>query len=346
MSALRYAGPFAFLAAVPVLYQLSCSGPYLIPLILVLALVVTSHIPDPVSDGEETAAAQLLPILYVPCQLAAIGWGIWEVVSTKGIAETFLSLAVSVGACGGVFGVLAAHELIHSPLRWHRKLGLLMLTGISYRHFSIAHLYGHHRFAVTKRDPSTARMDESFYGFLVRTVVAQALYAWQFEKRRLSSRNFAFLHNRAVHDIIIAAVLYAVLLLGLGWGAAAFLAVQSLVAIFVLELFNYVAHYGLARREGEPMGERHSWNSPGAANLLLFNMGRHGDHHRAPASGFIRLRRNQSGPELPGGYAGAILLALVPPLWRTVMHRRLNVLGASAGESRYGAGAVPAAAAP
>ena len=94
------------------------------------------------------------------------------------------------------------------------------------------------------------------------------------------------------------------------------------------------------------MRDHHSWNSTGMANLLLFNMGRHGEHHRTPASGYRTLKRFESGPELPGGYAGAILLALVPPLWRKVMHPRLNALGAQARESRYGAGVAPAATAP
>jgi hypothetical protein len=36
-----------------------------------------------------------------------------------------------------------------------------------------------------------------------------------------------------------------------------------------------------------------------------------------------------SAPELPMGYAGSILLALVPPLWRRVMDRRIGRLAAS-----------------
>jgi mono/diheme cytochrome c family protein len=44
-------------------------------------------------------------------------------------------------------------------------------------------------------------------------------------------------------------------------------------------------------------------------------MGRHAAHHGD---------RNNAGRKLPGGYAGAILLALIPPLWRAVMDRRLS----------------------
>ena len=52
-------------------------------------------------------------------------------------------------------------------------------------------------------------------------------------------------------------------------------------------------------------------------------MGRHSDHHRRPAAPFEQLRRLDAAPELPAGYAGSILLAFVPPLWRRVMDKRV-----------------------
>ena len=53
-------------------------------------------------------------------------------------------------------------------------------------------------------------------------------------------------------------------------------------------------------------------------NLLIFNMGRHSYHHRKPAAPYESLEYIYHAPELPAGYAGSILLALVPPLWRQV----------------------------
>ena len=91
-----------------------------------------------------------------------------------------------------------------------------------------------------------------------------------------------------------------------------------------LELFNYIAHYGLQRqRTGaghEPFGEGHSWNSSNAlANALIFNMGRHSWHHARPAASYESLKCVAAAPELPAGYAGSILMALIPPLWRRIM---------------------------
>jgi alkane 1-monooxygenase len=53
-------------------------------------------------------------------------------------------------------------------------------------------------------------------------------------------------------------------------------------------------------------------------------MGRHSDHHRRPAAAYQALSEIGNAPELPLGYAGSILLALVPPLWRRVMDPRAS----------------------
>jgi alkane 1-monooxygenase len=99
---------------------------------------------------------------------------------------------------------------------------------------------------------------------------------------------------------------------------------ESAIAIVVLELFNYIAHYGLVRDrplEGrQPSLDSYSWNSSNElANFLIFNMGRHSDHHRRPNVSYHVLSVITGTPELPFGYAGSILLALVPPLWCRVM---------------------------
>src|SRR6185503_4183455 len=101
----------------------------------------------------------------------------------------------------------------------------------------------------------------------------------------------------------IMLMVYTLLFFGFGRQAAAFLAVVSTVAILLLEGFNYVAHYGLMRRvrrgRPEPMADHHSWNSGGAADLLIFNMGRHSHHHRAPSISYEGLEPAPSAPSLP-----------------------------------------------
>jgi len=322
MGALRFVGPFAYAASIPALYYVGGpSAPFLTVLALLAALIGAELVAERGQGpdiAEDAWLFRVLPNLYVPVQLAVIAWAV--VVAPHASAAGFAALALSVGVTTGVFGVLAAHELVHSHARAERVLGLLMLTGMSYRHFRIAHVYGHHRWAATERDPASARLGESFYAFLPRTVAAQFADAWAFE----AGRGRALWDNRIARDVVTMAALYLALWAGLGPRAAAMLAAESAIGIIVLELFNYIAHYGLTRRSTarghEPFSAAHSWNSSNAlANALIFNMGRHSSHHARPAASFERLEWVAEAPELPAGYAGSILLALVPPLWRRVM---------------------------
>jgi alkane 1-monooxygenase len=53
-------------------------------------------------------------------------------------------------------------------------------------------------------------------------------------------------------------------------------------------------------------------------------MGHHSDHHRRAPGTRARLTPIEEMPVLPGGYAGAILLALAPALWRRHMDCRVE----------------------
>ncbi|HEX4535216.1 MAG TPA: alkane 1-monooxygenase [Rhizomicrobium sp.] len=324
-----FCGPFVFLASIPLLYRLAPAAPFLTVAAILGGIVLGerfSRVRAP-SNGGPAAAFRLLPIVYIPLQLAEIVWAAYVAPHTTLLG--FASLALSTGVTIGVFGVLAAHEMVHSRARAERFWGGVMVTAMTYRHFRIAHLYLHHRLAATARDPSTARRGESVYAFFVRTVWQQLYQSWLFEARRVAGKPYAFLRNRVLHDILVTLALYAALFALWGPLAALFLFVESFIGIFVLEVFNYVAHYGLERRQDaqgrmEPFSDLHSWNNSAApANLLIFNMGRHSDHHRRPSASYEQLRPAAQAPELPAGYAGSIMMALVPPLWTRVMGRAL-----------------------
>ncbi|MFM7147092.1 MAG: rubredoxin, partial [Actinomycetales bacterium] len=70
----------------------------------------------------------------------------------------------------------------------------------------------------------------------------------------------------------------------------------------------------------ERVESRHSWNSNHiTTNVLLYHLQRHSDHHAHPTRRYQALRDADDAPSLPTGYAGMILLGLVPFLWRQVM---------------------------
>jgi alkane 1-monooxygenase len=332
---IRYAGAFLLSGAIPLLYWLHPAAPVLIlPAILFLLLgseliARRGAVPEAL---RAPATYRFLPLAYIPAQLGLIAWATCTAIHTN--AFGIAALVLSVGLTTGIFGMLTAHEMVHSTDRREQFWGALMLTGMTYRHFRVAHIFGHHRWAATERDAATARLHESFYAFLIRTVPAQLADAWAFEQARCAKRHPAWLHNRVNHDIAIGLLVFA----AAGWAAGlwgmAFLALESVVAIAVLEMFNYVAHYGLIRERDaggrlEPFAPHHSWNSSNVlANPVIFNMGRHSDHHTRPSVPYQTLRYIEEAPELPAGYAGSILLALVPPLWRRIMDPKVQALRA------------------
>ena len=122
---------------------------------------------------------------------------------------------------------------------------------------------------------------------------------------------------------------FSVLVAWLGWTVLPFLVWQSVYAASMLEVVNYVEHYGLLRQRDasgryvrcEP---EHSWNSNHlVGNLLLYHLQRHSDHHAHPSRRYQALRHFAKAPQLPAGYATMITAAYLPPLWFAWMDPRV-----------------------
>jgi alkane 1-monooxygenase len=332
MAIAKYWSPFAFLALVPLGYWLG--GPWTLLLLGVLPLALAGGdwllgAEPPSVAGDRPIGHRLLPWLYIPLQLIEIVWAGWVVAQPSTDLITAIGLTLSTGLAAGVFGFLAAHEMVHSRRPAEQALGLLMLAGVLYMPFAIAHIHGHHRRPATRQDPATARRGESLYAFWIRSVTGQAREAWAFEAQRLARAGRSALGNRLIAYAVIETALVAAVG-ALSWRALGFFLGESVLSILLLESFNYVAHYGLARQRRsdgrlEPLSPKHSWNSVRRMNnASLFNMGRHADHHRFSARPYSELEVLDGGAQLPCGYAGVILMALIPPLWRRVMDPRVD----------------------
>jgi len=206
---------------------------------------------------------------------------------------------------------------------------MIFLASVFYMHFRIAHLFGHHRRAATMADPATARLGESIYGFVTRSIWGQFTEAWLFEASRLRRSGYrAFGLRNSIVRYLIVEISFATTIALLSNRAIIFIVGVAVIAIALLEGFNYVAHYGLLRRYEangrlESLKPRHSWNSHGwMNNAALFNMGHHSDHHRSPLRSFEQLHPINDEAELPFSYATAVVVALAPPLWRRLMDPR------------------------
>lgn len=274
---------------------------------------------------QSAPAYRWLTMLCVPLQWTLLAWSLWHWQQTDFGAAGSIGWLVSLGVVGGVLAINVAHELIHKAGRIEPLLGGMLLASVGYSGFKFEHLRGHHVHVATPLDPSTARLGESSITFVMRALLLNPARAWKLARSTAERAELLGWH---------ALTLTAAAAFGLWLGGASLLAfvVQALVASAALEVINYVEHYGLARERGldgrfARITHAHSWNSNFTlTNVMLFQLQRHADHHAHPRRRYQALRHHADSPQLPAGYAAMFVLALIPPLWRRVMDRRVLAL--------------------
>lgn len=238
-----------------------------------------------------------------------------------------------MGHMCGVIGLNIGHELGHRNNRMDEFLGeILLLTSLN-THFLPYHNAGHHFNVATPKDAATARRNEPIYLFFIRSHFSSYIQAWQLENKRLQLMNKSWLHyqNKMVVYTIINVVLLTSLYYSLGQFALVCFVLSAIFGILLLESVNYIEHYGLLRtfKNGryEKVKRTHSWNSDHViGKLLLFNLSRHSDHHYNGSKHYQILKSLPESPNMPTGYPGMVILALIPPLWFAIMNKKLQEL--------------------
>lgn len=268
----------------------------------------------------------IMPVLWVPCQIAILIWG---AVLIQGDTLPFcqkVGLGFSIAVMTGS-GIIIAHEFGHRHSAWERTLAKVLLASVCYMHFIIEHNLGHHTRVATPEDPSSARVGENFYSFWLRSVGGSYRSAWQLELQRLRHKGYSLWgwHNQMLWFLLIPVAIGGAFYFLIGAYALLFFVLQSFFAFSMLELINYIEHYGLTRTkkqngEYEPVSTRHSWNANQLlSNLYMIHLERHSDHHHNPTLRYQLLSHRDESPQLPGGYGAMFPLALVPPLWFRVI---------------------------
>ena len=267
---------------------------------------------------------------FLPLQAASFVWGAWYVSSHQMSPVSYLGLSLTIGLVAGI-AINTAHELGHKREKVERRLSKWALAQSGYGHFYVEHNRGHHVRVATPADPASARLGESFWAFLPRTVVGSLRSAWEIEVAALARKNLPWWspRNNILNAWAITVVAFAALIIVFGTAVIPYLIIQAVFGFSLLEVVNYIEHYGLLRRK-LPNGRyerclpEHSWNADNiASNLVLYNLQRHSDHHANPLRRYQVLRHFNEAPQLPSGYAGMISLAIVPPAWRRVMDPRV-----------------------
>ncbi len=292
---------------------------------------------DPETAEDQLNWYKLITIIWAPIQFCVLFGMIWY---ATGPGDAHLSpletilLFFGVGVITGTVGINYSHELMHQKDSKERFLGDVLLSMVLYSHFRSEHLLVHHRYVGTPKDPVSARYNEGFYRYFPRVLRECFVSAFQAEKAMLRRKDKAWtdLSNPFFRYWGLQGLMLALALVIGGWEGLALFFWQAFVAVWQLELTNYIEHYGLTRKhlgdgKYEYVQPRHSWNaSQKASNWLLINLQRHSDHHFKPDRRFPLLQNYEEdeAPQLPYGYPIMTMAAMAPPLWRRVMNPRVR----------------------
>jgi len=300
-----------------------------------LAVGLNTDDADPETTEDQLYWYKLITQLWVPLQFVTL-FGVIAYISRAahlGGWESF-GIMFGMGVMTGTVGIVYAHELLHQKGKFERRLGDLLLAMVLYSHFRSEHLLVHHRYVGTPRDPVTARYNEGFHRFYPRVLKQCWHSAFKAERDMLARKKLPWHHKTNPFWLywgLQAGMMGFALIVG-GWFGLMLFAVQAGIAIWQLEVVNYVEHYGLTRKhlgdgKYEHVLPRHSWNAAHkATNWLMINLQRHSDHHYKPDRRFPLLQNysEAEAPQLPHGYPLMAIAAMIPPLWKKIMNPKVR----------------------
>ncbi len=286
-------------------------------------------------ERQEKLKAKLfdwLLYLNLPIVAAVLYFFIQRLVSGGLELYEIIGMTLTTGIVLGSSGINVAHELGHRKNKAERFLAWMLLLPSFYMHFYIEHNRGHHKNVSTPLDPASAEKGENLYRFWVRSTVGSYLSAWRIQKKMLdkSEANFFSLKNEMLVFHFVELIYISLIGFFFGIQILGWVVLAGVIGFLLLETINYVEHYGLRREllpsgNYEPVKPRHSWNAnQELGRIMLYELTRHSDHHYLASKKYQVLDHHEESPQLPAGYPTCMLMALLPPLWFSVMDKRIQ----------------------
>ncbi len=230
---------------------------------------------------------------------------------------------LATGLMIGMVGTIPAHELTHRT--WDRVsmwIGRWLLAFSFDTTFAIEHVYGHHRYVSTTDDPATAPRGRNVYFHIVASTLKGNVSAWKIEADRLAKKRLGLFSR---HNAFLRGQLMSLALVAVAWAmggpvAAGYFVACALWGKALLEIVNYMEHYGMVRNPATPVAPRHSWNTNRRlSSWSMFNLTRHSHHHAQGEVPYQDLRPYPDAPMMVGGYLTTLVVAMIPPLWHHLM---------------------------
>ena len=242
------------------------------------------------------------------------------------IGQYYWWAILSTGFATAICGSAGAHDLIHRRADLEKTIGSLQLALVLYGHHPVEHIQGHHRHVATDEDPSSPAKGTNFWVYLVKGYIQEIKEGYGYEAERLTKKQkkpFS-LDNQVVKWWS----LNFLVLLTVGiidFDALIGYILISLIFVVFHAAVVYSQHYGLRREDGERVGDTHSWQTNSLmTELFLLGFGNHSDHHTRVTKTYTEIYQKDFGPKMPFGYFGSLVVAIIPPLWFSIVDKRLE----------------------
>ena len=248
-----------------------------------------------------------------------------DILSAKEAAGfgTHVCAVIMTGLMIGMIGTITAHELTHrtwDPISMF--IGRWLLAFSFDVAFAVEHVYGHHRYVSTTNDPATAPRGRNVYYHVLSSTIRGNKSALSLEAERLKrlGKSALSVSNSVLRGYFMSAFIVLLAFLAGGLTTALWFVAAGLFGKALLEIVNYMEHYGMVRNPNEPVQPRHSWNTNNRfSSWSMFNLTRHSHHHAHGEVPYQDLRPYPEAPTMINGYLTTILIALCPPLWHKLM---------------------------
>jgi alkane 1-monooxygenase len=250
----------------------------------------------------------------------------YDVLAAKaaGGAVTTTCAVLMTGLMIGLVGTITGHELTHrtwDPVSMF--IGRWLLSFSFDVAFAVEHVYGHHRYVSTTKDPATAPRGRNVYFHVISSTIKGNISALELEAERLrkTGHHPVSIFNSVLRGYLMSAFIVALAYVAGGVETMLLFIAAGLFGKSLLEIVNYMEHYGMVRNpDTTPVQPRHSWNTNKRfSSWTMFNLTRHSHHHAHGDVPYQELRPYPEAPTMINGYLTTIVVALIPPLWHKLM---------------------------
>jgi len=279
-----------------------------------LSLIVFSFIWQ-VSPGDILGVGEFLT--------SFTGYDVLAAKAESSVLSTVCAVIIT-GLMIGLVGTITAHELTHRT--WDpvsMMIGRWLLAFSFDVAFAVEHVYGHHRYVSTTKDPATAPRGRNVYFHILSSTLNGNISALELEADRLrkTGHHPISIFNSVLRGYLMSAFIVAMAFIAGGVETMLLFIAAGLVGKALLEIVNYMEHYGMVRNpDTTPVQPRHSWNTNKRfSSWTMFNLTRHSHHHAHGDVPYQELRPYPEAPTMINGYLTTIVVALIPPLWHKLM---------------------------